>query len=358
MDKPLEGKRILVTGGTGSLGKRICWRILSAELGMPAKIIVFSRDEAKQYFMRSEFLNNSGLHFPTDDVKYTDYKRILEFFIGDIRNIHSVVSAMKNIDIVINAAALKQVPACEYAPYEAVKTNIGGAENIVRAIQEYDLSVKTVVAVSTDKACNPVNVMGMTKAIMERVFIQANLRCPDTRFACVRYGNVLASRGSAIPLFHEQIRNGGPVTITTPEMTRFLMNLDQAVDTIFEAIRSAKPGEIIIPVAPSAKIVNVAKALINSREIDIEFIGIRPGEKVHEILISEEEIKRTRKQGNYYVIGPMLPELLDIGSYESDLVEPYSSSLFLLNQEETRQLLVNNHLMYDDVKETSGELLR
>ena len=152
--------------------------------------------------------------------------------------------------MVFNAAALKQVPTCEYFPYQAVLTNIGGPENIVRAIQELSLPVETVVGVSTDKACKPVNVMGMTKSIQERIFIQANMRCPDTRFICVRYGNVLASRGSVIPLFHDQIRNGGPLTITTSDMTRFLLSLDQAVDTIFAAYKEANRGETYIPPRP------------------------------------------------------------------------------------------------------------
>ena len=155
-----------------------------------------------------------------------------------MRDFDSVAAVLRDADVVFNAAALKQVPTCEYFPYEAVRTNIGGAENIVRAIQKHRLPVETVVGISTDKACKPVNVMGMTKAIQERVFIQGNMRCPDTRFVCVRYGNVLASRGSVIPLFHDQIRNGGPVTVTTPEMTRFLLSLDQAVDTVFAAVRS------------------------------------------------------------------------------------------------------------------------
>ena len=166
-----------------------------------------------------------------------------------MRDFHSVASALRDIDVVFNAAALKQVPTCEYYPFEAVQTNIGGPENIVRAIRELNLPIETVVGISTDKACKPVNVMGMTKAIQERVFIRANLDCPRTRFMCVRYGNVLASRGSVIPLFHEQIRKGGPVTITTADMTRFLFSLDQAVDTIFAAVRA---GSAAKPTSPRA----------------------------------------------------------------------------------------------------------
>src|SRR4029077_9956478 len=187
----------------------------------------------------------------------------------------SVASAMRGMDLVINAAALKQVPTCEYSPYEAVLTNIAGPENIVRAIEQLRLPVETVVGVSTDKACKPVNVMGMTKSIQERIFLQGNMRAPRTRFICVRYGNVLASRGSVIPLFIEQIRKGGPVTITTSDMTRFLLSLDDAVDTVFGAIAGAERGEIFIPRAPSALVMNVAKALVGSRKVKITETGIR-----------------------------------------------------------------------------------
>ncbi|MGD0966592.1 MAG: polysaccharide biosynthesis protein, partial [Candidatus Acidiferrales bacterium] len=178
-----------------------------------------------------------------------------------------VASVLRGVDIVFNAAALKQVPVCEYFPYEAVRTNIEGPENIIRAIQQYDLPVETVVGISTDKACKPINAMGMTKAIQERVLIQANIRRPGTRFLCVRYGNVLASRGSVIPFFLDQIRNGGPVTITTPRMTRFLLTLHEAVDTIVAAAEGGLPGEIYIPRIPSARIADIAKARTSHRPV-------------------------------------------------------------------------------------------
>ena len=264
MDKILEGKRVLITGGTGSLGKVLTRRILNGEVGHPAKVIIFSRDEAKQHFIRVEYGNRVAA---TDEIIYRNFQRLLEFRIGDIRNYGSVASVLRDADIVVNAAAMKQVPTCEYFPDEAVRTNVGGAENIVRAIQEHTLPVETVVGVSTDKACKPVNVMGMTKALQERIFVQANMRCPGTRFVCTRYGNVLASRGSVIPLFHEQIRSGGPVTITTPDMTRFLLTLDDAVDIIFAAIGEARHGETFVPRAPSARIADVATALIGGRPV-------------------------------------------------------------------------------------------
>src|SRR3954470_8778063 len=293
--KLFDGKRVLVTGGTGSLGKTLVRRLLEGKAGTPAKIIVFSRDETKQHQMGLDCQHKSNA---TDEVIYRDFEQTLEFRIGDVRNYASVASVLRNVDIVINTAAMKQVPACEYAPYEAVQTNIMGAENIVRAIEEQHFAIETVVGVSTDKACKPVNVMGMTKSLQERIFIQGNMRRPETRFVCVRYGNVLASRGSVIPLFIDQIRKGGPVTVTTPKMTRFLLSLDDAVDTVFASIAKAEPGEMFIPHAPSALVMNVAKALIGRRKIKILTTGIRPGEKVHESLISEEEGTRTVERGD------------------------------------------------------------
>src|SRR5690349_2086740 len=290
----LENKRVLITGGTGSLGKVLTSRILAGDIGKPKKVMIFSRDEAKQHDMRIAYQQR---RVATDEIIYHNFEQLLEFRIGDVRDLHSITSALRDADIVFNAAALKQVPACEYFPFEAVRTNIEGAENIARAIRELSLPVDTVVGISTDKACKPVNVMGMSKAIQERIFINANLTCPSTRFICVRYGNVLASRGSVIPLFHDQIRNGGPVTITAPEMTRFLLSLDEAVDTIFTALKEAKRGETYIPRAPSATIMNIAHVLIGMRKIELRTVGVRPGEKLHEILISEEEMHHSVARG-------------------------------------------------------------
>ncbi len=244
----LSGKRIVVTGGTGSLGRVLVGRLLSGELGRPAAVTVFSRDEAKQHAMRLEFQHRA---VATDDVVYDESERsVLQFRIGDVCDYASLAAALRGADVVFHAAALKQVPACEYQPFEAVKTNVLGAENLVRAIREQQLPVETVVGVTTDKACKPVNVMGMTKALQERILAQANLDPGPTRFLTARYGNVLASRGSVIPLFHDQIRRGGPVTVTTAEMTRFLLSLDDAVDTVFAALREGLPGETYIPARP------------------------------------------------------------------------------------------------------------
>ena len=265
---------------------------------------------------------------------------------------------LRDIDIVFNAAALKQVPTCEYFPYEAVRTNIEGPENIVRAIQEHSLRVEAVVGVSTDKACKPVNAMGMTKALQERVFIQANIRYPKTRFVCVRYGNVLASRGSVIPLFHEQIRHGGPLTITTEKMTRFLLSLNDAVDVIFAAVQEASPGETYIPRAPSARVTHIAEVLIDGRPIERRTIGIRPGEKVHEILVSEEEASRTVRRGSYYAILPMLPELRAEKNVQQTLAREYSSADDVISLEETAGLLRRQRLMIDDLSLDLSEVLR
>jgi UDP-glucose 4-epimerase len=275
-NKLFQDKVILITGGTGSLGKTLVARILTGEQGTPQKIIIFSRDEAKQHSMRLMYLNKS---VSTEEVIYSNFQRLLEFRVGDVRDYSDIALAMKGVDVVINAAALKQVPSCEYFPDQAIKTNCAGALNIVRAISELNLKVETVVCISTDKACKPVNVMGITKSLQERIFLSANINNPSTRFVAVRYGNVFASRGSVVPLFHDQIRLGGPVTITVPEMTRFLLTLDQAVDTVYAALANAWPGEIIVPRAPAASVIDIAKALIGDRNIEIRITGIRPGEK-------------------------------------------------------------------------------
>ncbi len=333
---PFNKKRIVVTGGTGSLGQRVVHRILTGEMGTPETVTVFSRDEAKQHYMRLYYLDRK---VATDEIIYHNFKNLLQFRIGNIRDYPTVAQALRNTDVVIHAAALKQVPACEYFPGQAVHTNIHGAENLVRAIIENNLPVKTVVGISTDKACKPVNVMGMTKSIMERILIEANRRSSETRFIAVRYGNVIASRGSVVPLFLRQIEKGGPVTITDKEMTRFFLSLDYAVDTIFAAVRSALPGEIYIPKVPSAKIIDLARILINGKDIPIEYTGIRPGEKMHEIMVSEEECSRTIERDGYYVICPMLPELQSVEIDKPALTDEYSSSNITLDDQALRDLL-------------------
>ncbi|HLA96718.1 MAG TPA: polysaccharide biosynthesis protein [Pyrinomonadaceae bacterium] len=336
--KVLEGKRILVTGGTGSLGQTLVKRLLSGEMGLPEKITVFSRDEAKQHYMRLDYLHRTAA---TDEIIYQNSQDKLSFRIGDVRDISAVTTALRDTDIVFHAAALKQVPSCEYFPFEAVLTNIHGPENIVRAIRENTLPVETVIGISTDKACKPINVMGMTKALQERIFIEANRDCPNTDLMCVRYGNVIASRGSIIPLFVEQVEKKQPITVTLPEMTRFLLSLDRAVDTIFAAISSGHRGETFVPKVHSAKIVDLAKAVMGEVDLPIIFTGIRPGEKIHEIMVSEEECFRTVENGDYYVIRPVLPELRDEREFVQALNGEYSSKDDNVSVETLRDLLLS-----------------
>jgi UDP-glucose 4-epimerase len=332
----LGGKRILVTGGTGSLGQTLVRRLLTGEMGVPKKITVLSRDEAKQHYMRLAFQHRG---VATDDVIYQNSRELLNFRIGDVRDYSSLLTAVRDADVVFNAAALKQVPTCEYYPFEAVLTNVVGPQNLVRAIRENDTPVELVVGISTDKACKPINVMGMTKALQERVLLEANMGSPKTKFMCVRYGNVIASRGSVVPLFMEQIKNGGPVTITMPEMTRFLLSLDRAVDTVFAAVRGGNRGELYVPKVAAAKVTEVAKALMNGRDVPIAFTGIRPGEKVHEIMVSEEERFRTVDRGDYYVILPVLPELRETEDVEPVLQREYSSEFDHISADQLRELL-------------------
>jgi FlaA1/EpsC-like NDP-sugar epimerase len=332
----LSDKHILVTGGTGSLGKTVVNRMLTGELGMPRRVTVFSRDEAKQHQMRVDFQQAA---YATDDIMFRKVKEILSFQIGDMRDYDSVCRAVQDVDFVINAAALKQVPSCENFPYQAVKTNIDGAQNLVRAIRDTKANIEQVVGISTDKACKPINVMGMTKALMERIFVEANLQCGSTRFNLVRYGNVIASRGSVVPLFLDQIANGGPVTITVKEMTRFLLSLERAADTVFEALRTGRMGETFVPKVEAATMVGLAETLIDGRDIPILYTGIRPGEKLHEIMVSEEERWRTIERGDYYVIQPMLQELYPIQPDTTVLDGEYSSSVVTLDHQGIRELL-------------------
>jgi len=273
---------ILITGGTGSLGKHLCKILL--EKYHPLAIRVYSRDELKQHEMRQIF----------GDEK-------IRYFIGDVRDGNRLKRAMEGTDIVIHAAALKQVPACEYNPLEAVRTNVIGAENVINAA--IDNGVKKVVSISTDKAVNPVNLYGATKLCAEKIVIQGNSYAGsrNTRFSCVRYGNVIGSRGSVVPLFTEQ-KKTGKITITDDRMTRFWITLDQAVELVIKAITHMQGGEIFVPKIPSMRITDLAKAVAPDCEIDI--IGIRPGEKLHEVLLMEEEGRNTVIYDGMYVIMP------------------------------------------------------
>jgi FlaA1/EpsC-like NDP-sugar epimerase len=302
----LEGADVLILGGTGSLGQVLFRRILGHEMGAPASVTVFSRDEAKQHYMRLDFLHQTAA---TDDVIYREQVKRVRFAIGDVRNLSDVKRNVDRANVIFHAAALKQVPTCEYFGAAAVDTNVIGAINLCQVIRDGAREEKTVVGISTDKACKPVNLMGMTKAIQERILIQANLDAPWARFVNVRYGNVMASRGSAIPYFLDLVRQGKPIPITDPAMTRFLMTLDQSVDLIFNALRFANPGETYLPLVPSARVVDIARAVAEDAGYPLKEVGVRPGEKLHEILVSEEELPRTDARGENVVILPILPEM-------------------------------------------------
>jgi len=277
---------ILLTGGTGSFGKHFCRLML--EQYNPKAIRIYSRDELKQHEMRNEF---------GDDQR-------LRFLIGDVRDADRMRRAMEGVDMVVHAAALKQVPACEYNPFEAVKTNVHGAQNIIDAA--IDTGVKKVVALSTDKAVNPVNLYGATKLCSDKLFTQGNSYAGEgrTRFACVRYGNVIGSRGSVIPLFLQQ-RKSGRLTVTDPRMTRFWITLDEAIGLVLRAFVHMEGGEIFVPKIPSMRIMDLARAI--APECAVDYIGIRPGEKLHEALTGEDEGRNTYLYKGMYVIMPTHP---------------------------------------------------
>jgi FlaA1/EpsC-like NDP-sugar epimerase len=344
----LDGKNILILGGTGSLGQRLFQRILGGEIGTPESISIFSRDEAKQHYMRLDLMR---LTTATDEVIYQQSAKRVRFAIGDVRNLADLRRAVQSADVIFHAAALKQVPTCEYFGSAAVDTNVYGAINLCQAIREAGRRDLTVIGISTDKACKPVNLMGMTKAIQERILIQANLDSPTNRFVNVRYGNVMASRGSAIPFFLDLIANGRPVPITDERMTRFLMTLDQSVDLIFNALRFAQPGETYLPMVPSANVVDIARAVAGDQAYPVEMVGIRPGEKIHEVLVSEEEMAHSVLRGDNLVIQPVLPELrVDVsGSENYPFQGEYSSADAPIAYLQVRELLKGHRLTADTV---------
>lgn len=286
----LNDKSILITGGTGSFGKRFTERILSEYDAK--RIIIYSRDEFKQDLMRKEF----EMNFPNDAHK-------LRFFIGDVRDKDRLYRAFRGVDYVIHAAAMKQVPACEYNPFEAIKTNIHGAQNIVDAA--IDCKVHKVVALSTDKAVNPINLYGGTKLVSDKLFISAGAYAADggTVFSAVRYGNVAGSRGSVIPFFKSLIENGKKeLPITDFEMTRFWITLDEGVDLVFKAIQESKGGETYISKIPSFKITDLAKAMLEN--VEMKEVGIREGEKLHEVMVTKDDSRSTYEYDKHYIVYP------------------------------------------------------
>src|SRR5437868_10866787 len=274
---------VLVTGGTGSFGRKFVEIMLKEYC--PQKLIIFSRDEMKQHEMRASGIDHSSLRY----------------FLGDVRDAQRLERAFSGVTMVVHAAALKQVPACEYNPFEAIQPNITGGKNVIDAA--INRGVRRLVALSTDKAVNPINLYGATKLCAEKMFVQANAYAgaQDTRFSCVRYGNVVGSRGSVIPIFLEQ-RKRGRITITDPRMTRFWITLEQGVRFVVDCIERMHGGEIFVPKIPSMKLVEMAEAL--APECDIEYVGIRPGEKLHEVLVSEDEARNTVELSDMYVIQP------------------------------------------------------
>lgn len=317
----LSGKTILVTGGTGSFGKKFIKKVLQQDI---KKVIVFSRDELKQYEMAQEF---------------TDTR--VRFFIGDVRDKDRLYRAFDGVDIVIHAAALKHVGACEYNPFEAIKTNIHGAQNIVEAA--IDRGVERVIALSTDKAASPLNLYGATKLASDKLFVAANSYVGDkkTMFSVVRYGNVVGSRGSVVPFF-QKIKDTGKLPITDERMTRFWITLDQGVQFVLDNIERMHGGEIFVPKIPSMKVTDLAKAI--APDCETEVIGIRPGEKLHEAMITEDDARQTVEFDTYFVIQPEFPwwsegngatgkKLADGFKYTSDLNEDW------LTVEQLRELV-------------------
>lgn len=287
----LNNSTILITGGTGSFGYKFVERVF--EKYEPKKIIIYSRDEFKQDLMKKEFILRYGVEKASK----------LRFFIGDVRDKERLYRAFNGVDYVIHAAAMKQVPACEYNPFEAIKTNITGAQNIVEAA--IDRNVKKVVALSTDKAVNPINLYGGTKLVSDKLFISANAYSGNngTIFSAVRYGNVAGSRGSVIPFFKQLLAKGiTELPITDAEMTRFWMILDDAVDLVFKALEDAKGGETFVFKNPSFKITELAKAL--NPEGTMKFVGIREGEKIHEVMVTKDDSRHTYEYDDYYIIYP------------------------------------------------------
>lgn len=282
-----KDKTLMITGGTGSFGNAVLKRFLRTDIG---EIRIFSRDEKKQDDMRHEY-----------QAKYPDVAGKIKFYIGDVRNKSTLKYAMKGVDYVFHAAALKQVPSCEFFPMEAVKTNVIGTDNTLEAAIE--AGVKCVICLSTDKAAYPINAMGITKAIEEKVAIARSRYSGDTKICCTRYGNVMCSRGSVIPLWIEQIRNGNPITLTEPSMTRFIMSLDEAVDLVLFAFEHGQNGDILVQKAPACTIQTQAEAvceLFGGKKEEIKVIGIRHGEKLYETLLTKEEAAKAEDMGNFY----------------------------------------------------------
>lgn len=337
------GETLLITGGTGSFGNAVLHRFLKTDIG---EIRVFSRDEKKQDDMRHEFQS-----------KMPDVAHKIKFYIGDVRDIHSVKNAMYGVDYVFHAAALKQVPSCEFFPVEAVKTNVLGTENVLTAAIE--AGVKDVICLSTDKAAYPVNAMGTSKAMMEKVVVaKSRTISPDkTKICCTRYGNVLCSRGSVIPLWIEQIKQGHPITITEPSMTRFVMSLEEAVDLVLFAFENGASGDVLVQKAPACTIEVLAKAVTElfAPGHEVHTIGIRHGEKMYETLLTNEECANAIDLGDFYRV-PCDKRDLNYDKYFKDgdikrnlLTEFNSNNTDLLTVEEVKNKLLSLKVIQEEL---------
>ena len=335
-------KTLLITGGTGSFGNAVLNRFLRTDIG---EIRIFSRDEKKQDDMRHEF-----------QAKMPEVADKIKFYIGDVRNLESCRGAMHGVDYIFHAAALKQVPSCEFFPMEAVRTNIIGTDNVLTAAIE--AGVECVICLSTDKAAYPINAMGITKAIEEKVAVAKSRNSGKTKICCTRYGNVMCSRGSVIPLWIDQIKNGNPITITEPSMTRFIMSLEEAVDLVLFAFEHGENGDLLIQKAPACTIGTQAQAvceLFGGKKEDIKVIGIRHGEKMYETLLTNEECAKAIDMGNFYRV-PADNRGLNYDKYfkEGDekrntLTEFNSNNTRILNVEETKAKIASLAYIQDEL---------
>jgi UDP-N-acetylglucosamine 4,6-dehydratase/5-epimerase len=333
-----KNKILLITGGTGSFGNVVLRKFLDTDI---KEIRIFSRDEQKQDDMRKYYNNDR-----------------LKFYIGDVRDKNSIDDAMRGVDYVFHAAALKQVPSCEFYPMQAVKTNVIGTENVINSAIK--AGVKKVIALSTDKAVYPINAMGISKAMMERVIVSKGRNVKDTTIICTRYGNVMASRGSVIPLFIDQVRNGKPITITDPNMTRFIMSLDQAVDLVLFAFENGESGDVFVQKAPAATVellANTMKNILGRPNHEVKTIGTRHGEKLYETLLTKEEMVKAIDMGEYYRIPADTRDLNYRQFFEegekviTEAHEYHSHNTHRLNEAELTELLLNLREIQDDLKE-------
>ena len=341
-----KDKTLLITGGTGSFGNAVLNRFLTSDIG---EIRILSRDEKKQDDMRHEYQS-----------KYPEYADKIKYYIGDVRDINSIRPSMVGVDYIFHAAALKQVPSCEFFPMEAVKTNVIGTENVLTAA--IDAGVKNIVCLSTDKAAYPVNAMGTSKAMMEKVIVAKSrtVKPEKTKICCTRYGNVMCSRGSVIPLWIEQIRSGKPVTITDPTMTRFIMSLEEAVDLVLFAFEYGESGDILVQKAPACTIETQAKAVIElfdkEKKSEIKIIGIRHGEKLYETLLTNEECYNAIDMGEFYRVpcdkrGLNYDKYVKEGDLERNtLTEFNSSNTELLTVEETKAKIASLSYIQEELK--------